>query len=79
MIREKEMLKLHSFNPKDKPEYIKIKKKMKSQNGFKLITFTEENYYCKANSNALQFTFEAGIAMLLEGKTKIFNQLWSYS
>ncbi|ASS88252.1 MULTISPECIES: hypothetical protein [Anoxybacillaceae] len=67
IVKEKEIPKLYSFNPKEKPEFIKIKD-MQSPNGFKLITFLEENYYCKANSNTLHFTFEAGIAILLEGE-----------
>jgi hypothetical protein len=64
IVKEKEMPKLQSFNPKEKPEFIQMKE-MQSQNGFQLITFLEEDYYCKTNSNELDFTFEAGTALLL--------------
>ena len=69
MVMEKDMPKILSFNPQESPEYIKIKN-MKSQSGFKLTTFIEEDYYCKSSSNKLQFTFEAGTAMMLEGENE---------
>ncbi|ACJ34614.1 Predicted protein [Anoxybacillus flavithermus WK1] len=40
-------------------------KEMQSQNGFQLITFLEDAYYCKTNSNELDFTFEAGTALIM--------------
>jgi hypothetical protein len=64
IVKEKEMPKLQSFNPKEKLEFIQIKE-MQSQNGFQLITFLEDAYYCKTNSNELDFTFEAGTALML--------------
>jgi len=75
IVKEKEMPTLQSFNPKEKLEFIQIKE-MQSQNGFQLSTFLEDAYYYKTNSNKLDFTFEAGAALMLANHNeKIFISL----
>lgn len=75
IVKEKEMPTLQSFNPKEKLEFIQIKE-MQSPNGFQLSTFLEDAYYYKTNSNKLDFTFEAGAALMLANHNeKIFISL----
>ncbi|MFS0647376.1 hypothetical protein [Siminovitchia sp. 179-K 8D1 HS] len=70
IVMEKEMPKLESlFGPKERKDYIKFKD-LKSQDGFHLITYLEEDYYINSSSNTLDFTFEAGTAMMLEGENE---------
>lgn len=65
--KEKEIPKIESFNPKGRTDYIEYKKIFCNSN-LEFITFLENGFYTKINSNFNECTFEACTSLFIIGE-----------